>query len=249
MITENRNQFSIVCVSSTTGGEGEKARSNQFDAFMNAGILRRREIELVKTAILFLVVMAIAGLMIVKADAEIYFAQDTSPYPPVTQGGPNDVPRPNIPNCRQTAAQFYARIANRTTETFESFNSNSIPSAIPFGTNAALFLPNIFNPTGIMEVDDTNRTQGGIIPTSGTKCLLLAWSPGVTDNVCSITFSAPQSAFGFMATDIESNVLLRQQCVRDKTGAVTVGGRQPQRSHLCHEPNSRRQTSINCVSS
>ena len=48
---------------------------------------------------------------------------------------------------------------------------------------------------------------------------------------------------------LDSGVLLRQQCVRDKTGAVTVGGRQTQRSHVCHEPNFRRQTSINCVSS
>lgn len=89
-------------------------------------------------------------------------------------------------------------------------------------------------------------------PTCGPDCAgprTLAEATRQSSETCAGQ-NRPAPGLGFrLAPCPRSPVLLRQQCVRDKTGAVTVGGRQPQRSHLCHEPNSRRQTSINCVSS
>ena len=135
--------------------------------------------------------------MTVKANEEIYFAQDISSYPPTSQGRLNSVPRPSIPNSQQMAAQFYARIANKATETFESFVSNSSPSTLTFGANTASLLSNGSSPPVIREVDNTNTTSGGIFPTSGVKCLLLGYASGTNDNFFSIKFNTVQSAFGF----------------------------------------------------
>lgn len=133
------------------------------------------------------------------ADLETYFGEDVSPYPPISSGGPNEVPRPSsLPNAQRAALQFHSRITNWVTESFESFVTGSSPSLLTFGTNAASLTGTSLE---IDTVGDPTATSGGGFPITGTNLLWLG--PSGMDSFFTVTFSNAQAAFGFYGTDVE----------------------------------------------
>lgn len=132
------------------------------------------------------------------AGLETFFGESVSPY----QGDINQVPRPtNLISVLQARADFYGRLTGVVTETFESFANGSVPTTLHFGTNTAS-LAGAYN---ILEVADATTTFNGVFPSSGTNFLFLTSPAGSTS--FTLTFSSPQSAFGFFGTDVEVNQL------------------------------------------
>lgn len=136
-----------------------------------------------------------------RANVEVYFAQDVSPWPVDDTG---TVPRPVYPISQAVAAQFLARLNGTRTESFEGYPAGGFPTNLVFGTNIATLSTSDPVPTNICvvaTVSDPTNTDSGMFPTTGTNFLDL----GVTD-VASwfrISFSSPQAAFGFYGTDVE----------------------------------------------
>ncbi len=122
------------------------------------------------------------------------------------------------PNSDAANAAFLSRLSGAATETFESFPAGSSVSTLTFGPDTAALspaLPVLNLPTG---------TFGGIYPISGNQTLLQA--SGTPQDVFTLTFSTPQAAFGFYATDIEipGNLVLR---FLSTDGTTTVDRRIP----------------------
>jgi hypothetical protein len=142
------------------------------------------------------ILMAIAT---VHAAPEIIFGEDVSQHP---VGGINDVPRPtNITNTLNARAQFFMRLAQGVvTEGFEGYPVGSSPANLVFGTNIATLSGNEFVDTFPAP---TWAPYGGF-PLSGTNALGLYGNSG---QFFTITFSTPQSAFGFFCSDVENNEL------------------------------------------
>jgi len=130
----------------------------------------------------------------VKATPEIFFGQDVSIYP---VGGLDAVPRPtNITNTLVAQASFLANLNGIQTESFESFPTASNPTTLVFGTMSG-------NRT-VLSVANSTNTSNGAFPLTGTNFVALS---GGSDQSFTITFSTPQTAFGFFGADIELNEL------------------------------------------
>jgi RHS repeat-associated protein len=132
--------------------------------------------------------------------AEIIFGEDISPYSP---GGENDVPRMNLDRSREAAASFASKLLDVRTEDMESFEVGSSPSALIFGSTIAT----VTGTRTIWEVADPSKTSSGAFPTSGKRVMVLypGDQPAAGAVFFRLDFSAPQSAFGLLATDIEAN--------------------------------------------
>jgi hypothetical protein len=108
-----------------------------------------------------------------------------------------------FPNSLAASARFLARLTGVATESFESFAPGSSPTSLTFGATTATCSGYRF----IREVTDPTTTIDGDFPTEGIRFLLLypGDNPTAGSVYFTITFSAPQAAFGFFATDIEAN--------------------------------------------
>jgi hypothetical protein len=134
-----------------------------------------------------------------QANLETYFGETVSIWP---IGGLNQVPRPtNIVACLQAAAQFYSRLPGVVTEGFEGYPDRSSPTNLFFGTNVATLSGTCI----VVTYPDPMGTIDGGFPISGTNAPNL---DGGSGQFFSITFSAPQAAFGFFVTDVERNQLV-----------------------------------------
>lgn len=133
-----------------------------------------------------------SGLTPVQAIPLAFFGEDLN-----FTNNPNTVAddplRPtSIPNSTRAQTAFLANLIGVSTENFENFSVGISPGNLTFGTDTATLLgsPTIHNfPTG---------TLNGAYPTSGNQFLLHFGSAGSFQ----ITFSSPQAAFGFFATDV-----------------------------------------------
>jgi len=147
------------------------------------------------------------------ASVELYFADDLSPWPYMN---PNQVPRQAYPNSQAMHALFLSRINGALTESFEECPTWSCPTNLMFGTGtnvAALFWSTNgsagdTNASAIISLSDPTNTIAGTFPITGTNFLCFDWNCVYGSNdYCQITFSTPQAAFGFYATDLEFNTL------------------------------------------
>ncbi len=143
---------------------------------------------------------AIAANPAATVEPEIYFAEDVSPHLAAPLG-PNQVARRSILNSRRTAELFHARLRGLRTEDFEGFAAESVPTQLKFGAT----LVTLDGSQSVQEVVDPAGTAQGQFPISGTRGLNMGGTDG--SGLASLDFSAPQSAFGFFATDIELNGL------------------------------------------
>jgi hypothetical protein len=133
----------------------------------------------------------------VNATPEIFFGQDVSTNPI----GGGQVPRPtNITNTLATQASFLASLSGIQTESFESFPTDSNPTDLLFGTNTATMSGN----RTVLSITYPTQTLDGGFPLTGTNFVALS---GGSDQSFTITFSTPQTAFGFFGSDIELNAL------------------------------------------
>ena len=119
------------------------------------------------------------------AQPVIFFGEDTN-----TTGGRLEI----TPRADGARNAFYSQLIGVTTETFEYFPNNSVPTNL-FGADIATFV-GTYVVTNI-PVD----TFSGVWPISGDQCLLVIFGSGLFQ----IQFSKPQAAFGFYATDIGDN--------------------------------------------
>ncbi len=143
-----------------------------------------------------LIVLLVACVFHSHAAVEFYFAEDVSPYTPVSQGGPNSVPTPAYPNSRIAASNFWSRIGTLIVESFENVPRGSTVTNVSFGSNVATFTP----PRSIDTQTNKSVAVNGTFATSGTNFVFLYLSGSFT-----VSFNTPQSVFGFFALDIENN--------------------------------------------
>ena len=143
--------------------------------------------KLVTAAFLFTAFQATAEL-------EFFFAEDVSPWP---VSGPNTVPRPSYPRSSEVASRFLARLSGAATESFESYPAGSHPTILTFGTNTAT----LSGDYSLMTSADTNIAVEGGFPITGTNY----FGTGLASRDFLVSFSNPQSAFGFYGMDVEVN--------------------------------------------
>ncbi|MCX6879392.1 MAG: hypothetical protein NTW21_37160 [Verrucomicrobia bacterium] len=137
-----------------------------------------------------------------RAEVEVYFAQDLSPYP----ASANNDPRPPYPKSQAVAAQFLARLQGTSTESFESFAPGTTPSNLVFGSVTATLFASAIGDCVVDQVLDSRSTSGGGFPSTGTKCLGLLVGRAIhPEEYFRVSFSSPQSAFGFYGTDVETS--------------------------------------------
>jgi hypothetical protein len=142
--------------------------------------------------------IAVATATVAHAQSNIYFGENVSPWP---TSGPNDVPTPtNLVATFQAASHFYSRLPGAFTETFETFTNGTMPPALTFGTNSAT-LSGVYS---IYSYQTPTSSVSGGFAFSGTNILGLAGGQG---QFFTLTFSSPQSAFGFFGADVELNEL------------------------------------------
>jgi hypothetical protein len=157
------------------------------------------------TACKFLSATLLLCALHARAEVEVYFGVDVSPWPHDPGNWPNNEPRPaSTPNSTQASSRFLGRLVGVHTESFEEFAYNSIPTNLTFGATLAVLSWPTNNPIRISTVTDLvmGTDGGGEYPHSGTNWLELV-ADGTTNAWFSVTFSTPQSAFGFWGSDIE----------------------------------------------
>ena len=147
------------------------------------------------------ILFLLTGAAVLRAEQEIYFAEDRSPWRPVGNGGPNPVPKPtNLMTTFQKAAEFYSRLPGVLTETFESYTNGTPISTLTFGTNTATLSGSHF----IYSYSSPTSAIDGGFAFSGTNVIGLDGGRGL---FFTLSFSTPQSAFGFLGCDVEYNKL------------------------------------------
>lgn len=129
--------------------------------------------------------------------ASVFFGEDINSTG-TTNTNPQRIPHPNADGAQ---AAFLALLTDVETETFES--SAGIVTSLTFGPDTATLSP------GLEVLTLPTDTFSGVYPISGDNVLLQA--VGAAESAFTITFSTPQAAFGFYATDIEfqGNLTLR----------------------------------------
>jgi hypothetical protein len=129
--------------------------------------------------------------------ASVFFGEDVNETG-TTNADPQRIP---FPNAAAAQAAFLALLIGVETEGFE--DKSGLVTTLDFGPDTATLSPSLevlTIPTG---------TFNGVYPISGDNVLLQA--TGAAESAFTITFSGPQAAFGFFATDIEfqGNLTLR----------------------------------------
>ncbi|MEH3120469.1 MAG: PEPxxWA-CTERM sorting domain-containing protein [Sphingomonas phyllosphaerae] len=105
-------------------------------------------------------------------------------------------------NADAASAQFQSALAGTSTESFESFGSGTgAPLSLSFAGSAGALTANLTG-AGSVSSSPTNNAFYDRFATDGTKYY------EVDSNDFKITFGTPVAAFGFYATDIESDVQL-----------------------------------------
>ena len=147
------------------------------------------------------------------AAPDVYFGEDVSTYP-VSPPGPDQVSRPVIPNSRRVNAQFLSRISGAVTESFEGMPTDSAPTSLTFGSTTAT----LSGTRKIFTVPNPAETYLGLFPITGTKLLGLLSENG-RPSLFTVTFSTPQSAFGFFGSDLERNNFALRLIYQDNTSS------------------------------
>jgi len=121
-----------------------------------------------------------------------FFGEDVN----MTDPCPNDTDTPlrpaTLPMSRAAHDQFVSNLSGVQTETFERYPPESSPTNLLFGSVTATLSGSLVTksvPTGTLD---------GTYPTSGNQFLLQFGAAGTFQ----VTFSLPQTAFGFFATDV-----------------------------------------------
>ena len=129
--------------------------------------------------------------------ASIFFGEDINSTG-TTNDNPQRIPQPNADAAQEA---FLALLTGVETEDFES--SAGVVTSLTFGPDTATLSP------GLEVLTVPTDTFNGVYPISGDNVLLQA--VGAAESAFTITFSTPQAAFGFYATDIEAqgNLTLR----------------------------------------
>jgi hypothetical protein len=137
------------------------------------------------------VLMLVCSPVLPPAHALIFFGEDINTS--YTGGAVDDsVPLVVRPNSDAASNSFQSQLTGVSTENFEGFTNGATPTVLTFGPDLASLTGN----PSILEVA-AGTTFNGIYPTSGTKTLFQ-----VLQSSFDISFSSPQAAFGFYATDI-----------------------------------------------
>ena len=121
-----------------------------------------------------------------------FFGQDLNSTDDPNTGADDPLRPASLPNSAAARAAFLARLIGVATENFEGFPASTSPGTLTFGADTATLSgsPTVLNvATG---------TFNGAFPTSGNQFLLHFGPAGSFE----ITFSHPQAAFGFFATDV-----------------------------------------------
>jgi hypothetical protein len=129
--------------------------------------------------------------------ASIFFGEDVNS---TSTGQNEDAVRIGHPNADAAQAAFLAQLTGVGTETFEGATGSL--TQLTFGADTATLSP------ALSVLDVPSGTFNGVFPISGNRTLLQNAGSAQT---FSVTFSTPQAAFGFYATDVEvpGNMLLR----------------------------------------
>ena len=147
----------------------------------------------------FVLLAATAGALLVAGNAQ---AQTTvyKGYDANTSGG---LAATSNPLSNAASAQFQAVLSGTSTESFESFpTGTSAPLTLNF-TGSAGTLSATLTGSGAVNTNPRSAPTGsGQFATSGNNYY------AVTSNNFQITFGSAVAAFGFFATDIESDVQL-----------------------------------------
>jgi len=98
-----------------------------------------------------------------------------------------------LPNSTAAQTAFLANLVGVSTQDFEGFADGASPNTLTFGSDTAT----LFGSPAVKRVE--TGTYNGTYPISGNQFLLQQVAPS---NTFEITFSNPQAAFGFFATDI-----------------------------------------------
>lgn len=128
----------------------------------------------------------------------VFYGEDVSPRnpPPVCT---NQVPRRAVPNSLAAWASFTNHLTNVRVESFDGYPTWSRPTNIYFGTDIAT----LWGERQVWTLTNPAMTTNGAFPIFGTNMLVL-FDP-TTPDFFQLNFSSPQAAFGFFATDAESN--------------------------------------------
>ena len=131
--------------------------------------------------------------------ATVYFGEDINS---TATGQNEDAQRIAHPNSDAANSAFRAALSNVEVEDFESFTGNSNVTTLSFGPDTAT----LSEPLTVLSIPSGNFN--GVYPISGSQTLLQS---ALSVNSFSVSFSSPQAAFGFYATDIEvsGNLTLR----------------------------------------
>jgi hypothetical protein len=122
------------------------------------------------------------------AATSTFFGEDLGP-------GDDSVRLAAMPNSLAARNAFLSHLTGVSTESFEGFDDGaSGPFTLTFGGDTGT----LSNGAGATVKSQPSGTFNGTFPTTGNKFLLT----GIGGGAFTITFSAPQSAFGFFATDV-----------------------------------------------
>jgi hypothetical protein len=120
-----------------------------------------------------------------EASVTTFFGQDLQPNPN------NPVVLTVRPNADGASSQFQAQLSGVTTETFESFATNTpAPLTLHFGPDTATLTG-----AGTVVLNTSIGISVGRFAISGTQYV-------ETTQGFNVSFSSPQAAFGFCATDV-----------------------------------------------
>jgi hypothetical protein len=161
---------------------------NQLLALMRASILKSIPY---RTTFLASLIALLAIASSARAEIEIYFGEDVSPFWP---NNINAVPRIYPAKSLAVCNQFRARLVDAITESFETYTRYSTPTNITFGTTIATLSGN----RQVDRVSNVIDTLNGVFPITGTNFLIL---PVDQVGFFAVGFSEPQAAFGFFGTD------------------------------------------------
>lgn len=132
-------------------------------------------------------------LLAAHAYGATFFGQDlnTTDNPATVADDPVRIVHPNADSARQ---RFLSNLTGVSSQSFESlFDGATAPIGVTFGTTTATI-------TGNATVrDQPVDTFNGTYPITGNKFVLSSAGGGGT---LTVTFSSPQAAFGFYATDV-----------------------------------------------
>lgn len=106
-----------------------------------------------------------------------------------------DEPRVSMPNAIGARNAFFEFLENSGTEDFEGFSDGEVPTTLTFAAETGTLSGSLF------EFGDPKILATGFA-ISGNKLFAPGAPDGVLDHSFDLTFSSPQVAMGFFATDV-----------------------------------------------